>query len=89
MPVEKLRELAGGRIYTGSQAKDNGLVDELGTLNDAIAEAKKLAGLESDAEVRIGDPARAHELLRNAVRRSRQGGGSAASAKAWNHSRRR
>ncbi len=48
MPVEKLRKLAGGRIYSGRQAKENGLVDELGTLHDAIAEAKKLAGLEND-----------------------------------------
>jgi len=53
MPVEKLRELAGGRVYTGRQAKENGLVDELGTLHDAVLEAKKLAGLEPDAEVRI------------------------------------
>jgi protease IV len=53
MPVEKLRELAGGRVYTGIQAKENGLVDELGTLHDAIHEAKKLAGLEQDDDVRI------------------------------------
>jgi protease-4 len=53
MPVEKLRELAGGRIYTGQQAKENGLVDGLGTLHDAVNEAKKLAGLEADADVKI------------------------------------
>jgi protease-4 len=53
MPLDKLKGLAGGRIYTGQQAKDNGLVDELGTLHDAVIEAKKLAGLEADAEVRI------------------------------------
>jgi protease-4 len=53
MPVEKLRELAGGRVYTGIQAKENGLVDELGTLHDAIAQAKKLAGVEEDESVRI------------------------------------
>lgn len=53
MPVDKLRELAGGRVYTGRQAKENGLVDELGTLHDAVAEAKKLAGLEADADIRI------------------------------------
>jgi protease-4 len=53
MPVEKLRELAGGRVYTGLQAKENGLVDELGTLHDAIAESKKLAGLDADDNVRI------------------------------------
>jgi protease-4 len=53
MPVEKLRELAGGRIYTGRQAVENGLIDQLGTLDDAINEAKKLAGLDKDAEVKI------------------------------------
>ncbi len=53
MPLEKLRELAGGRIYSGRQAKENGLVDELGTLEDAINEAKQLAGLDKDADVKI------------------------------------
>ena len=32
-----LEKLAGGRVWTGRQAKANGLVDELGTLDDAIA----------------------------------------------------
>jgi protease-4 len=53
MPLDKLKKLAGGRVYTGRQAKELGLIDELGTLNDAIAEAKKLAGLEKDADVKI------------------------------------
>jgi protease IV len=53
MPVEELRKLAGGRIYTGRQAKENGLVDQLGTLDDAIEEAKKLAGIEDDEAVKI------------------------------------
>src|SRR5262249_6316908 len=53
MPVENLRKLAGGRVYSGRQAKEIGLVDELGTLHDAIAEAKKLAGLAASDEVRI------------------------------------
>ena len=53
MPVEQLRKLAGGRIYSGRQAKENGLVDHLGTLEDAISEAKKLAGLDTDADVKI------------------------------------
>lgn len=46
MDVEKLEKLARGRIYTGSQAKELGLVDEIGTLDDAIAYAKKAAGLD-------------------------------------------
>jgi protease-4 len=53
MPVEKLRELAGGRVYTGRQALANGLVDQLGTLDDAIDKAKELAGIDKDAKVTI------------------------------------
>jgi protease-4 len=53
MPVEKLRALAGGRVYTGRQALSNGLVDQLGTLDDAIDQAKQLAGIDKDAKVTI------------------------------------
>ena len=53
MPQDKLRALAGGRVYTGRQAKENGLVDQLGTLHEAVIETKKLAGLEANADVRI------------------------------------
>ncbi len=53
MPIEKLRDLAGGKVYTGIAAKANGLVDEIGTLHDAIAEAKKLAGVKADEKVKI------------------------------------
>ncbi len=51
MPLEQLKELAGGKVYTGRDAKRIGLVDELGTLKDAIRTAKQLAGMEPDAEV--------------------------------------
>ncbi|MEF2293899.1 signal peptide peptidase SppA [Virgibacillus dokdonensis] len=37
MSESKVRELGDGRVYTGSQAKENGLVDELGSLDDTIA----------------------------------------------------
>jgi protease-4 len=47
---EKLLTLAGGRIWTGRQAKEHGLVDALGTLDDAIADAKQLAKLPMDTE---------------------------------------
>ena len=43
--------IAQGRVWTGLDAKENGLVDEFGNLSDAIAEAKERAGLEADAEV--------------------------------------
>lgn len=51
MDHEKLEKLARGRIYTGLQAKELGLIDEIGTLADAIAEAKKLAGLKADEKL--------------------------------------
>lgn len=51
MEYEKLEKLARGRIYTGLQAKELGLIDEVGTLGDAIAEAKKLAGLKPDEKL--------------------------------------
>ncbi len=46
MTRDELVKLAGGRVWTGRQAKANGLVDELGTLDDAIAGAKQLAGVD-------------------------------------------
>ena len=51
IPLEKLEALAGGQVYTGRDAKQNGLVDELGTLKDAVRVAKQLAGLDVDAKV--------------------------------------
>lgn len=53
MTREKLLSLAGGRVWTGRQAKANGLVDELGTLNDAVAGAKKLAGVDPKGEMEL------------------------------------
>lgn len=50
MTRDELKALAGGRVWTGRQAKANGLIDELGTLEDAIAEAVKTAGLPADKE---------------------------------------
>lgn len=50
---DELNKLAGGRVWTGRQAKANGLVDELGTLDDAIAYAKKKAGLEGKKDVEL------------------------------------
>ncbi len=54
MTVEKLEPLARGRVYTGRQAKELGLVDELGTLADAIDHARKLVG-DSDSKLELED----------------------------------
>ena len=47
MTVEEVNEVAQGRVWSGAEAIDKGLVDELGTLEDAIAYAADLVGLES------------------------------------------
>ncbi|WP_449354157.1 signal peptide peptidase SppA [Virgibacillus natechei] len=41
MPEDEVRNLSDGRVYTGSQARDNGLVDELGSMDDTIAMMKE------------------------------------------------
>jgi protease-4 len=56
-PVEKIAESAEGRIFGGVEAKDRGLVDQLGGLTDAIALARDLGHLPEDAPVElVGDP---------------------------------
>lgn len=47
---EDARKLADGRIYTGPDAKDAGLIDDIGYLDDAFEKARTLAGLD-DATV--------------------------------------
>ncbi|MGB9700623.1 MAG: signal peptide peptidase SppA [Thermodesulfobacteriota bacterium] len=51
MPIEKVRPLADGRIFTGDQAKTLGLVDELGNLEDTISLAAKLVGIKGEPEI--------------------------------------
>lgn len=47
LSVEEVSRLATGRIFTGSQALEVGLIDELGPYEDAVKKAAELAGLES------------------------------------------
>lgn len=51
MESEKVRSLADGRIFTGRQAMEAGLVDELGNLQDAIEVAADLSGIEGKPKV--------------------------------------
>ena len=50
---EKIDAIAQGRVWTGQQAKQNKLVDELGGLDHAIAIAKQRAKIAADADVEI------------------------------------
>jgi protease-4 len=43
---EEIHQIAQGRVWTGTQALENGLVDELGDLNDAVDVAAEIAGLQ-------------------------------------------
>jgi protease-4 len=60
---EKLESLAGGRVWTGRQAKASGLVDELGTLSDAVAAARKMAGVPEGDELEVLELPRPRPLL--------------------------
>ncbi len=53
---EEVETLARGRVWTGLQAKENGLVDEIGTVFDAMILAKKMSGLPENAAVRHFTP---------------------------------
>jgi protease IV len=44
-------DVGRGRVFTGEQAKERRLVDELGTFDDAVAAARELAGLKPNAKV--------------------------------------
>lgn len=48
LDMDDVRKIAGGRVYTGVRAQEIGLVDRLGGLDEAIASAATLAGIELD-----------------------------------------
>jgi protease-4 len=48
MAVDAVDAIGQGQVWTGMDALNNGLVDELGGLDDAIAAAAELAGLDAD-----------------------------------------
>lgn len=51
MDKEKLKEYATGRVFTGRQAKDIGLVDSLGTYEDAVRIAARMSGIEGEPTI--------------------------------------
>jgi protease IV len=53
MPVEAVDKIGKGRVWTGTQAKEIGLVDELGGLDRAVEVAKQLAHIPANLPVRI------------------------------------
>ena len=53
LTTEDVDAVARGRVWTGADALERGLVDELGGLRTAVRRAKVLAGLDEDTEVRV------------------------------------
>lgn len=51
LDVERVREIADGRVYTGAQALELGLVDELGNFTDAVELAAELAEIRGEPEL--------------------------------------
>lgn len=49
---EQVDAIAGGRVWSGQQALENGLIDKIGGVDDAIAMVRKSAKIEGDLEVR-------------------------------------
>ena len=47
IPIEQLDKLARGRVWTGAEAKKNGLIDEIGGMDEALAELKQRAGMKA------------------------------------------
>jgi len=53
LPLERVLDIARGRVWTGAQALDLGLVDEIGGFRDAVDAAKELAGIAPESDVRL------------------------------------
>jgi len=53
MTTERVNDIGRGRVWTGAQAKENGLVDELGGFAAAIQAAKQAAGIDASKEVEL------------------------------------
>ncbi len=51
LPVENVRRIADGRIFTGEQALGLKLIDKIGTLQDAVDEAGRLGGIKGEPQV--------------------------------------
>ncbi len=69
LSLDEVRRLADGRLFSGRQAKANGLVDDLGTLEDAIRVTARLAGIQGEPEiVESEDPLNLLEWIGNRLR---------------------
>ena len=55
-PVEEIDEMAQGRVWSGQQAADRGLIDKTGTFQDAIKASARIAGLGDNYQIEWIEP---------------------------------
>jgi len=77
MPFEEAEKLAHGRVWTGTQAVANGLIDEVGDLNRAVEIAKELAEIPADEQVTLAHYPEKKGLLESVL------GGDVSAAARW------
>ncbi len=63
LPLDRVKKLADGRIYTSQEALTSGLIDGVGYLDDALDQARKLANLERASVVTYFRPGEYHDNL--------------------------
>jgi protease-4 len=85
LSADEVAKLADGRIYSAPQALENGLIDRIGTLDDAVGELEQRLGVDQS---RVVTYHRRREIRRNLYTRalgspSLAGGGGEFSAEAW------
>ncbi|NLN74786.1 MAG: signal peptide peptidase SppA [Armatimonadetes bacterium] len=51
LPVEQIKQIADGRVFTGNQAKQNKLVDEIGGMRETVLAAAKAGGIKGEPKV--------------------------------------
>jgi ClpP class serine protease len=78
MTDEQISNLAMGRVWTGRQAKANGLIDEVGGLDKAIEVARDLAKIPADQKVSVVHYPKKKGLLQMLL--GGEGGGMTAAA---------
>ncbi|MEM7569487.1 MAG: signal peptide peptidase SppA [Pseudomonadota bacterium] len=68
MDVDAVDAVAQGRVWTGEQARERGLVDDFGDLETAITRAAELAGLEDYNTIMLREPPTPVELILERIR---------------------
>lgn len=72
MTWDEVDAIGRGRVFTGTQAVENGLVDVVGGLSTALDEARKLASIDPDAPVRLVDFPKARPWWQQLMNKSDQ-----------------